>query len=56
MRLVPALGSRAGALALVRRLADELRDRRKVVATPMWQGLERRLPAGVGAVAAPAPA
>jgi hypothetical protein len=56
MRLVPALGSRAGALALVRRLADELRDRRKVVATPTWQGVERRLPVGVGAAAAPVPA
>ena len=45
VRLVPALGSRAGALALVKRLAKELRDRRKMLTKGAWRGVERRLPA-----------
>jgi hypothetical protein len=60
MRLVPALGNRAGALALVRRLADELRDRRKLAATATaaaattWRGVDRRVPASEGSAPAPA--
>jgi hypothetical protein len=56
MRLVPALGTRAGALALVRRLAGELQDRRKIAAVPTWRGAERRLPPSAATAAAPAPA
>lgn len=44
VRLVPALPSRAGAVALVRRLAQELRDRRKSLPGVEWSGAERRLP------------
>ena len=44
VRLVPALPSRAGAAALVRRLAQELRDRRKSLPGVKWPGAERRLP------------
>jgi hypothetical protein len=44
VRLVPSLPSRAGAVALVRRLAQELRDRRKSLPGVKWPGAERRLP------------
>ena len=44
VRLSPALPSRAGAVALVRRLAEELRDRRKSLPGVKWPGAERRLP------------
>ena len=45
LRLVPALPSRGGAVALVRRLARELRDRRKTVPEhQVARGQERRLP------------
>ncbi len=44
VRLVPALPTRAGALALVRRLASELRDRRKSLPGVVWSGADRRLP------------
>ena len=44
VRLVPALPSRAGVAALVRRLAAELRDRRKSLPSIKWPGTERRLP------------
>jgi hypothetical protein len=53
VRLVPSRPSKAGAAALVRRLARELHDRRvakavdrsaKVRATGTWTGTERRLP------------
>jgi hypothetical protein len=55
MRLVPALGTRAGALTLVRRLVDELQDRRKLAAAPTWRGVERRLSPSAATAAAPAP-
>ncbi len=45
LRLVPTFGSRAGAVSLVKRLAKELRDRRKTLAAASWRGLERRTPA-----------
>jgi hypothetical protein len=44
VRLVPSVPSRAGALALVRRLARELHDRRKSLPGIDWRGAERRLP------------
>jgi hypothetical protein len=44
VRLVPTLPSYAGAAALVRRLAEELRDRRKSLPGVQWPGAERRLP------------
>jgi hypothetical protein len=44
VRLVPTLPSRAGTIALVKRLASELRDRRKSLPGPVWSGAERRLP------------
>ena len=44
LRLVPALPSRGGAVALVRRLARELRDRRKTIPGIKWPGTDRRLP------------
>jgi hypothetical protein len=44
VRLVPALPSRGGAVALVKRLAAELRDRRKSLPGIKWPGRERRLP------------
>ncbi|HEY2515645.1 MAG TPA: hypothetical protein VGI39_32475 [Polyangiaceae bacterium] len=44
LRLVPALGLRSGALALVQRLAFELHDRRKSLPAVKWAGAERRLP------------
>ena len=44
IRLVPSLPTRAGAVALVRRLAGELYDRRKSLPAIPWPGAERRLP------------
>jgi hypothetical protein len=44
IRLVPALPTRAGAVALVRRLARELHDRRKSLPGIVWAGAERRVP------------
>ena len=53
VRLTPALPSRAGAVALVRRLAQELRDRRKSLPGIKWPGAERRLPPNERAQRAP---
>jgi hypothetical protein len=44
VRMVPSLPSRRGALALVQRVAGELRDRRKSLPSVAWKGAERRLP------------
>jgi len=44
VRMVPSSSTRSGTVALVRRLAGELRDRRKIVAERAWSGAERRLP------------
>ncbi|MGO8997426.1 MAG: hypothetical protein ACLQVI_29270 [Polyangiaceae bacterium] len=44
VRLVPAVPSRAGAVALIQRLTSELHDRRKSLPGISWPGAERRLP------------
>ncbi len=44
VRLSPSSSTRAGAVALVRRLASELRDRRKTIGEPPLRIEERRLP------------
>jgi hypothetical protein len=44
VRLSPSSATRAGVVALVRRLANELRDRRGTIAESAWSGSERRLP------------
>jgi len=44
VRLSPSSSTRAGVVALVRRLASELRDRRVALPEPSWSGAERRLP------------
>jgi hypothetical protein len=44
VRLVPAVPSRAGVVALIQRLTSELHDRRKSLPGISWPGAERRLP------------
>jgi hypothetical protein len=44
LRLAPIDASAGAAVALVRRLAAELSDRRKAAPAPAWSGEERRLP------------
>jgi hypothetical protein len=44
VRIVPSVPSRGAAVAVVRYLVGELRDRRKSLPAPAWGGAERRLP------------